>query len=588
MNETRHELPPTELDRALGQLETLAGNVLTTEGRLRALLAANQAIVEHLDLPVVLQRIIDVAVDLVGAEYGALGVIGAHGGLEQLIYVGMSARDEEIIGHLPKGYGVLGALIDDPRPIRLRKLTTDPRSVGFPAHHPPMDSFLGVPVRVRDEVFGNLYLTNSSSGAFSFDDEELVTALAATAGIAIDNARLYSETRRRQAWAAASAEITAAMLSASRRDALEILATRVRLIADACRAYVLRPTNDPAHYSVDTASGWHAEELDGSVVPVAGSVFETVIEGRQPRLLSGDGPGGLSGDGHAGLSGDGHDGLSGDGHAGEGDSALGPTMVLPLVTSARLLGILVIERAHGAVDFSRADLEMAADFAGQASVAMELARATEDEQRMVLLEDRSRIARDLHDHVIQQLFGTGLELQSVLGAIGPGVEADRIEGAITSLDIAIAQIRTAVFALSSSRAAGRDLARHRIIDVVSAVSSGFPRTPRVEFGGPVDLVITDDLADDVTAVARELLANTAKHANADNVSVKVVVQDGLIIVEVSDDGVGVSCPPDRQSGLANLARRAELRGGVFRIGSGQGTTLAHWSVPVPQTGMDGR
>ena len=248
----------------------------------------------------------------------------------------------------------------------------------------------------------------------------------------------------------------------------------------------------------------------------------------------------------------------------------------------------MIERAHGAVDFSRADLEMAADFAGQASVAMELARATEDEQRMVLLEDRSRIARDLHDHVIQQLFGTGLELQSVLGAIGPGVEADRIEGAITSLDIAIAQIRTAVFALSSSRAAGRDLARHRIIDVVSAVSSGFPRTPRVEFGGPVDLVITDDLADDVTAVARELLANTAKHANADNVSVKVVVQDGLIIVEVSDDGVGVSCPPDRQSGLANLARRAELRGGVFRIGSGQGATLAHWSVPVPQTGMDGR
>ncbi|HAM25798.1 MAG TPA: hypothetical protein DCP11_03615, partial [Microbacteriaceae bacterium] len=190
--------PRAELDRALSELVARAQEVLTTQGRLRALLRANQAVVEQLDLPVVLRRIVESAVGLVGAQYGALGVIAPQGGLEQFINVGMTPDEVTAIGHLPEGHGLLGALIDNPRPIRLQHLSEDPRAAGFPAEHPAMDSFLGVPVRVRDEVYGNLYLTNQSSGGFSKEDEELVTALAATAGFAIDNARLFAETRRRQ------------------------------------------------------------------------------------------------------------------------------------------------------------------------------------------------------------------------------------------------------------------------------------------------------------------------------------------------------------------------------------------------------
>jgi GAF domain-containing protein len=174
-----------ELDKALDDLMVRARDVLATQGRLRALLRANQAVIEHMELPLVLRRIVEAAVELVGAQYGALGVLSADGGLEQFINVGMSPELVHHIGHLPEGHGLLGALIDDPHPIRIPELSADPRSVGFPDGHPPMSSFLGVPIRVRDEVYGNLYLSNQASGEFSEDDEQLVTALAATAGIAI-------------------------------------------------------------------------------------------------------------------------------------------------------------------------------------------------------------------------------------------------------------------------------------------------------------------------------------------------------------------------------------------------------------------
>ena len=154
-------------------------------------------------------------------------MVSPDGTLEQFINVGMTPEQVELIGHLPEGHGLLGALIDDPHPIRVPMLSEHPRSVGFPAHHPPMASFLGVPIRVRDEVYGNLYLSNQASGEFSEDDEQLVVALAATAGIAIENARLFAETLRRQAWTAASAEITAALVSADEGNSLNILTARI-------------------------------------------------------------------------------------------------------------------------------------------------------------------------------------------------------------------------------------------------------------------------------------------------------------------------------------------------------------------------
>lgn len=555
------DFPRAALDRSLSELVALAGDVLTTQGRLRALLRANQAIVQQLDLPTVLRRIVDVAVELVGAQYGALGVISPHGGLEQFITVGMT--EEQIIAmnhHLPEGHGLLGVLLDDPRPIRLAHMSEDSRSSGFPAGHPAMDSFLGVPVRVRDEVYGNLYLTNRSSGAFTADDEELVTALAATAGFAIDNARLYAETQRRQHWSAASAEITSALLSVERSDAITLLASRLLELSDGDLVRVALPSDDPTKLIISTARGIDEDRVEGTLVPFVGSIWASVLDGKQPRLVEEEEMVGAD---------------------GTGERALGPTMALPLAGSGRILGVLVVSRVTGRKRFTPADLELAADFAGQASLAMELASAKADQQRMVLLEDRGRIARDLHDHVIQQLFGTGLELQSVVGALPAGAVADRVDHAVAGLDTAISQIRTAIFALSSSESDRGDTTRHRVIDVVNEVAAAMPRTPHVSFAGPVDLAVTGRLSDDAIAVIRESLTNVVKHAEADQASVSVAVTDGVVAIEIVDDGIGTTGGP-RRSGLANLEARALHRGGTFTFDSAPGRTRLLWTAPYSE------
>ncbi len=556
--------PRGELDRALSELVERAGDVLATQGRLRALLKANQAVVEHLELPIVLERIVEAAVELVGAKYGALGVISPQGGLEQFINVGMSPSEIMAIGHLPEGHGLLGALIDDPRPIRLRHLSEDPRSAGFPAAHPTMDSFLGVPVWVREEVFGNLYLSNQSSGQFSPEDEQLVTALAATAGYAIDNARLFAETQRRQAWSAASAEITAALLSTEQSDSLSLLAGRVLLLAEADVVWVVLPTDDPVRLLVGTARGVDGETMEGKFIALTDSIAGSVLEGKQPRLVN-DGTGS-----EIVLS---------------GNRRLGPSMAVPLIAAGNAEGVLLVARLHGGSRFSPADLEMAADFAGQASVALELGKARAGHQRMLLLEDRGRIARDLHDHVIQQLFGTGLELQSVAGALSPSPEAERILGAVTNLDVAITQIRTAIFALSSGRRDRRDTVRHWIIDLANELAPALARTPNVGFSGPVDLVVTGELASDVVAVTREALTNAAKHAAAEHTSVALTAADGFVVLEIVDDGSGTS-GDSRRSGLANLEERAVRRGGTFSFDSGPHGTKLRWRVPFESENGD--
>ena len=546
-----------ELDRALDDLMTRARDVLGTQGRLRALLKANQAVIEHIDLPVVLRRIVESALELVGAQYGALGVIAPDGALEQFINVGMSPELVTQIGHLPEGHGLLGALIADPHPIRIPRLSDDPRSVGFPAGHPPMDSFLGVPIRVRDDVYGNLYLSNQSSGEFSEEDEQLVTALAATAGIAIENARLFAETRRRQSWAAASAEITAALMSSDDSDVLSILAARVLTLSDADVVWVLQPTNDPEKMVVRTARGIDDARLQGQRLGTKNSLSASVVEGRQPRLIDN------SSDFEVTLS---------------GGRAIGPVMAVPMVSSGTVTGVLLVGRLRGAARFSRADLELAAGFAGQASVAMELTAARVDRQRVAMLEDRGRIARDLHDRVIQQLFATGLELQSIAGSASPDL-AERIALSVNSMDASISQIRTVIFALSVPTTDPHDTVRHSIINLANELAPRLARTPSVSFSGPVDLVITKDLAEDVVAVTREALVNVVKHASAEHTSIDLAVIDGEIRLEIVDDGHGAA-GQSRRSGVSNLEQRALLRGGAFLFDSGEGGTRLSWRVPL--------
>ena len=549
--------PRGELDLALDELVARARDVLKIQGRLRSLLRANQAVIENLDLPAVLRRIVAAAIDLVDAEYGALGVVAPDGSLEQFINVGMTDDQITMIGHLPQGHGLLGALIDDPRPIRIEDISDDTRSVGFPKHHPPMGSFLGVPIRVRDEVYGNLYLSNQASGRFSTEDEQLVIALAATAGVAIENARLFEETHRRQAWSAASAEFTAALLSAEQGSAISTLAGRVLQLADAEVVWVLLPTSDPAVLVADTARGIDEDRIQGQQIAVAGSIVADVLEGKQPRQID-------------------------DGFESEiqltNNQQLGSVMAVPMIVGGMTQGVLLVGRMKGRPRFALSDLEMAADFAGQASVAMELSAARADQQRVALLEDRGRIARDLHDHVIQQLFGTGLELQNIAGGLPAGPLSNRIVQSVANLDASISQIRTVIFALSAHTDDSRNTVRHWLIDLANELAPGLPATPSVNFSGPVDLVVIDDLAEDVVAVTREALVNVIKHADARSTSVSLAVVDNTVILEIVDDGKGAD-GSQRRSGIANLEHRARSRGGEFSFDSTDKGSRVRWRVP---------
>lgn len=549
------DAPRAELDTALAQLVEQANRVLETQGRLRTLVHANRVVVSHLDLPTVLRTIAEAAVDLVGARYGALGVIAEGGGLEQFIHVGMATDDVERIGHLPEGHGLLGALIDDPRPIRIESISSDPRSAGFPPGHPPMTAFLGVPITVRDTVYGNLYLTDPESGGFSEDDEQLVKALAATAGFAIDNARLYAESSARQAWTAAAAELTASVLGGESPDALGELIARVSALVETQAVFVVEL--DPVHRSASVT----AVAEDGRAVAegaIAVDQVRSALEGAQPMRL---------------------DALPIV--PAEAGWRAGPALVAPFALADDRAAALVAVREAGSAGFTSFELERATALARQAALALELATTRADRQRALLLEERARIARDLHDHVIQQLFGAGIELQSIESALGPGLLAERVDGAVASIDQAIAEIRTAIFALSHQQNGGGSL-RHRVLDIVHEVGGSLPEPATVSFSGPVDVVSEPGLADDIAAFVREGLTNVVRHADASSASVSVSASADEIMVTVSDDGHGIG-DTTRRSGLANLDVRAHGRGGALKVDSSSGGTRLRLHLPVPTT-----
>lgn len=546
------DAPRSELERSIEELIAHANRVLETQERLRELLQATRVIVEEIELDRVLRTIVEAAVSLSGARYAALGVISPAGGLEQFIHVGMPEDVAARIGHLPEGRGLLGAVIDTGAPILLEHLGSDARSAGFPAHHPPMDSFLGVPVVVRGEVFGNLYLTDKTGGPFTTEDEELVAALAATAGIAIDNARLLAESRRRERWSTALAEINAALLSGELDDPLAVVVETVASAVGAELVCLVRPVEEGL--LIEVARGDEAAAVEGTIMPAEGSLVVQALESGSPVVV---------------------ESLS----RGESPGSYGPTVAVPLVGDGLPLGALTISRPAGSERFSTADLEMAADFARQTSVAIAFARARDDRQQLELVEERTRIARDLHDHVIQRLFGAGLALQSVSTLADPAV-AGRIGEQIDALDAAIAEIRTVVFTLQSRPAVQRPGLRHRVLDVATAATPALGWSPRLSFAGAVDLFVDDDLADDVVAVVREGLANVARHAGAGRGDVRIELTGDRLVVVVEDDGAGPPAHPERSSGTQNLADRAAARGGTFALLPAEpaGTRL-EWTIP---------
>jgi len=534
------------LEDVLGQLVERAREVLDTEGGLRRLVAANQTIISGLALPKVLRHIVTAACQLVRAQYGALGVLAPAGnGLDEFVYVGFDERTAASIGHPPEGKGLLGALIDEPRPVRLERLADDPRSIGFPPGHPPMSAFLGVPIRVRGELFGNLYLTEPASGRFTADDEELALAVAATAGIAIENARLYERAERGQEWLSASAEITRQLLTATGDEPLALIADKVRQVADADLATVVLPDEGRTRIRVEVASGRGSDEVTGMVEQLAGTLADLAFNTGHPAAVE---------------------------NAAESPRpvhlsqviAAGPVMVLPMVGSAGVRGALCVARLAGRRPFDEAELGMGMTFATHAALSLELADAREDQQQMLLMQDRERIARDLHDHVIQRLFATGLTAQGAAAASASAEQSARLSRVVADIDETIDQIRTTIFQLRGALLDHPASVRRRVLDVAAAGAPLLGFKPRVRFHGPLDLAVSEDLAADLLAVLREAISNAARHAGARRVELALSAADNELVVEVVDDGRGLGAST-RRSGLANLARRAQRHGGTFEV-----------------------
>jgi signal transduction histidine kinase len=538
--------------------------VLTGHDGLRALLTANRSIVEELSLPEVLRRVVAAAQTVAGARYAALGVIGPDGLLEEFVHTGMTADEVMQIGDLPRGRGILGALIETPVAIRRDRIATDPLSSGFPDGHPPMTSFLGVPVRSRGVVFGNLYLTDRADGrAFSAEDEELVLALAATAGIAIENARLYEDARRRQDWLAAAAEISRRLLSPSsdKTVVLQRIADTVARIAVADVAAVVLPTDDePEDLEIAVVAGHDAEGLRGMRYQRAGTLDWLAMEEGAGILLDAVEDQHL----HVHLT---------------AAMSVGPVMALPLIGEWGPRGVIVVGRVEARPRFTEAELTLAGGFAAQAALALELADARADQQRLTVLEDRNRIARDLHDHVIQRLYASGLTLQSALATPGDEQLHGLLARTVADLGDTIRQIRTSIFELTDQDP-DRAGPRAAVLDVVRRAGAGLRTRPRVSFVGPVDTAVDDAMIGDLTAVVSEALTNVVRHADAEVVEVSVRVTGGRVRVVVSDDGVGLGDRP-RGRGLNNLQRRAAEAGGSLTLETPEGGgLLLEWDVPV--------
>lgn len=552
--------PKLELENLLAQLISRADEVMATQARLRNLITATNSVVGDLDLPTVLRNIAESARKLVNARYAAMGVIGADGHLEQFIHVGMDPSVADQIDHLPEGKGLLGALIEDPQPVRLRSLAADQRSSGFPANHPPMTSFLGVPIRVRDEVYGNLYLTDQVGGEFSADDEELIQALAASAGIAIANARLFEESRFQERWSNALAQVNRHMLENDEDAGIDILTQQLLELTTADLVCVLRAVPERDTLLVNRAVGLGSAELLDATFAFEGSVAQSVIEDGSPRTFD-----------------------RSQSHPSTGflsQSGMAQALFVPFDISDDERGLLVVARNEEQLPFHNLDIELASSFADQATLAVQRSRSRSDQQKMEILEDRSRIARDLHDHVIQRLFAAGLSLQAVASGLSPSPAATKIVTQISEIDDTIAQIRQTIFALKSNSASTAGGLRARLREVIEKVADQFVSPPKIRFLGPVDLMSDHGATDDVVAVVTESLANIVRHAGADSVSISVSAAAGQLSVDVVDDGVGL-VGDLHFSGLSNLRNRAEARNGELSVEDVKphGTHLT-WSIPV--------
>jgi signal transduction histidine kinase len=559
-------LPHLRLDDLLAELQVRLQAVLATRDRAHALLEAVVAVGSNLDLEIVLRRIVEAAIGLVSARYGALGVVGEGGVLVEFIPVGLDEAEIARIHHWPEGRGLLGELITSPRPLRLPDISADPRSSGFPAGHPPMRSFLGVPVRIRGEVYGNLYLTEKeNAGQFDGEDEAIVVALAAAAGVAIENAQLYEVARRRQRWLQASAEVTRMLLSgADPGEVLDLVTQQVLEMSGADLAVLALPDDERRELVIRHAAGEDAAKAHGLILPGFSLSAEVLATGEFVAL----------------------DDFSHDERVAavaREQMPLGPAVIFPLGGPANVRGVLTVGRHPGSMPLAAAATEMVGSFAAQAAVALELADARRDAEQFTVLQDRERIARDLHDLVIQRMYATGMSLQGALPMIARPEVAERVSRAVDALDDTIVEIRSAIFALQAPHAVTVPGFRGQMLDIVQEMSGPLGFAPSLSMSGGHAEQVPAGIAEQARHALREALSNAARHARASRVDVTVEASRDLLLV-VRDDGVGMQ-GSTRRSGLANLAERARRLGGTLQVGTaGDSGTELRWQVPLPPGG----
>ncbi|WSS10429.1 GAF domain-containing protein [Microbispora sp. NBC_01189] len=553
-------MPRTRLDELLAELHGRLQAVLVTRDRVQALLEAVVSVGGDLDLETVLRRIVETATTLVDARYGALGLIGEDNTLARFVPVGLSEEEIARIGHWPHGLGLLGLLIKEPRTLRLPDISRHPESYGFPSGHPPMHGFLGVPVRVRGEVFGNLYLTEKRGGGeFDEDDEAIVVALAGAAGVAIENARLYEETRRRETWLQASGEITTSLLSGAETPrVLTLIARRARQMAGADTMAILLPDTGGRTLRVAIADGALAETCAAARrIPVDGTLAGRAFTLAEPRMAA-------------------------DAADIDDDADEGPVCAVPLGAPGAVRGVLWLGRRPGRIPFSRSEVCMLHAFAGHAAVALELAEARKDAERLGLLEDRDRIARDLHDVVIQRLFAIAMTLTGAARLVERPEASARLRYAIDELDGTIREIRSTIFALQPP--ADDPGLRARLVALVESARAQLGFLPALRLDGGLDTRVPAGIGEHLLAVVREGLSNVVRHARATRTTVSVRVDGDRLTLAVEDDGIGIPAQ-GRRSGLLNLRERAEALGGSCTAGRGPaGGTCLRWSVPLPPPG----
>ncbi|MGW8599480.1 GAF domain-containing sensor histidine kinase [Streptomyces sp. NPDC055893] len=559
------------LEAATQATRSLQGLSTELTARVPQLLEAMRSVGTGLELHSTLDRICETAAELADARYAAIGVVDEEGkGLSDFVTFGVDEEVARRIGNRPDGHaGLLGALIRDPRTIRLADLSADPRSAGFPPGHPPMRTFLGVPIRVQGEIFGNLYLAEKNGGGeFNDYDVHMVRVLATEAGIAIGNARLYEAARQRERWIDGSVAVTTALLSGGDADdALTVVAEQARRLADADAGIVMLPSEDGGLEIVAVSSPRPTKSL-GVVIPPESAVVRRLLDGEavfvsdastDPRMIS------------------------------RLTSAYGPSMMLPLQSGGRVLGALATPRVRGGRQFTETERTLATQFASQAALALMMADAQRDRERLAVYEDRDRIARDLHDLVIQRLFATGMMLESAQRrSVVPAVQ-EGVGKAVDELDVTIQEIRTAIFALQQGPAEAPSGLRTRVLREINmaAVPLGFK--PAHRFLGAIDATVGELTGKNLIAALREALSNAFRHAEASRI--EVVVDAGVTLpdgsagvrLEVADDGIGIP-PGGRRSGLRNLARRAESLGGASWCGPGLGEdgggTTVVWEAPL--------